>query len=352
MEGAQDQRRGRPTTSGGCNRKTARPANKEETALRWSCYRGSSGHLLQLAVEGRRGRGCPIDTVDHVADISSATAVLLDSRWQAEEAGGSDVVKCYPYSCGGRYRFDFPTNISSTRSTLTISSVSRVTPFNMETKWTCNPCSRSFRTVCDKLQVYAKSQNPSCTVNENTGSGGMPSVTVTCSTSKVYPEAKCSFYRTTNGGNSIKIIKTPVYSHITIPATASTPVYYKSRCSVSVSVQELGEGTHSFLGYIYPDVTGGSSMVNGSSTDKTVTLSFPQVSHSCLTSMEQGYFIGKSTRCTCRATSDGYPRGSAQWYKGGQTVGSNGDLDITYNKNSESVIYPPTNLKKFFFLMK
>ncbi|GFR60900.1 neural cell adhesion molecule 1 [Elysia marginata] len=55
--------------------------------------------------------------------------------------------------------------------------------------------------------------------------------------------------------------------------------------------------------------------------------------------MEQGYFIGKSARCTCRATSDGYPRGSAQWYKGDQPVGTNGDLDITYNKNNPEQVY-------------
>ncbi|GFS05748.1 neural cell adhesion molecule 1 [Elysia marginata] len=143
----------------------------------------------------------------------------------------------------------------------------------------------------------------------------------------------------TSGGNLVEITETPVYSHTPIPATATTPVYYSSQCSVRVSVEELGEGTHSFVGYIYPDVTGGKNMMNGSPADKDVTLSFPQVSHSCLTNMEQGYFIGKSARCTCRATSDGYPRGSAQWYKGDQPVGTNGDLDITYNKNNPEQVY-------------
>ncbi|GFS08190.1 hypothetical protein ElyMa_004750700, partial [Elysia marginata] len=135
------------------------------------------------------------------------------------------------------------------------------------------------------------------------------------------------------GHNTVRITETPDYSHTTIPATATTPVYYRSQFSVSVSVQELGKGTHLFLVYIYPDVTGGQRLVIPTTPGKTVTLSFPQVSQSCLTNMEQGYFIGKSARCTCRATSDGYPRGSAQWYKGDQTVGSNGELDITYNKN-------------------
>ena len=71
-------------------------------------------------------------------------------------------------------------------------------------------------------------------------------------------------------GNSMKIPTNPVYSHT---PTGDTPVYYRSQCSVSVPVQELGEGTHSFTGYIYPGVTGRSSGVNGIPADKTVNLS-------------------------------------------------------------------------------
>ena len=40
-------------------------------------------------------------------------------------------------------------------------------------------------------------------------------------------------------GNAMGITTNPVYSH---PETGETPVYYRSQCSVSVSVQELGEG--------------------------------------------------------------------------------------------------------------
>ncbi|GFS13286.1 hypothetical protein ElyMa_001393000, partial [Elysia marginata] len=200
--------------------------------------------------------------------------------WQAAETGDTVLVRCAPTGCDGIYSSDFPTTINSTRSTLTIPSVSRVTPFNMETKWTCSPCSGGYRTVCDKLQAYAKPENPSCALSESTRNGTITSVTVTCSTSKVYPEAKCSFYRTKNGGPSVKVNNDPVCSHTAIPATATTPVYYSSQCSVIVPVEELGEGTHSFLGYIYPDVIGGEYMVYGSTTDKTVTLNSVQIASS------------------------------------------------------------------------
>ena len=77
-------------------------------------------------------------------------------------------------------------------------------------------------------------------------------------------------YLHSQGGNSVNIITNPVYSHT---ETGGTPVYYRSQCSVSVSVQELGEGTHSFTGYIYPSVTGDPAKVTGTPADKTVTLS-------------------------------------------------------------------------------
>ena len=72
------------------------------------------------------------------------------------------------------------------------------------------------------------------------------------------------------GGNSVEILTNPVYSHT---ETGDTPVYYRSQCSVSVSVQELGEGRHSFTGYIYPGVTGDPAKVTGTPADESVTLS-------------------------------------------------------------------------------
>ena len=62
---------------------------------------------------------------------------------------------------------------------------------------------------------------------------------------------------------------TQSYSH---RPTGESPVYYRSSCSVSVSVEDLGEGTHSFQGYIYPGVTGGKSLVMPIKPEKTVTV--------------------------------------------------------------------------------
>ncbi|GFS18864.1 hypothetical protein ElyMa_003273900 [Elysia marginata] len=85
-------------------------------------------------------------------DVNTAgCSVATVARWRA---GETILVICNYNVCGGLYSSDFPTTISPTRSTLTIPNVSRVTPFNMETQWTCNPCYRGYFTVCDKLQIF------------------------------------------------------------------------------------------------------------------------------------------------------------------------------------------------------
>ena len=71
------------------------------------------------------------------------------------------------------------------------------------------------------------------------------------------------------GGDRINITDKASNSQ---PLPGVSPVYYSSSCSVSVSVSELGEGTHSFQGYIYPEVTGGGTLVNVIEASKTVTL--------------------------------------------------------------------------------
>ena len=62
---------------------------------------------------------------------------------------------------------------------------------------------------------------------------------------------------------------------------------------------------------------------------------FSQASHSCRPQAVQGYFL-ESTTCTCSLISDGHPRGTAQWYKRGQLVGSSGSLVVSRDKSSES----------------
>ncbi|GFO36324.1 hypothetical protein PoB_006282900 [Plakobranchus ocellatus] len=123
----------------------------------------------------------------------------MKMEWFVDNYTNRRILGCSNAGCGGFFRDIF----SSTDfgSTLTISKVSRTVPtqFSMETRWTCRFCNGPEVTACNMLDIYAKPENPSCTVRENTAvPGDIESVTVSCSTTKVYPGAKCSFERRAN----------------------------------------------------------------------------------------------------------------------------------------------------------
>ncbi|GFR59157.1 hypothetical protein ElyMa_005379500, partial [Elysia marginata] len=72
---------------------------------------------------------------------------------------------------------------------------------------------------------------------------------------------------------------------------------------------------------------------------RTLSAGFPGVLNYCIPSLVDGYFQGNSSRCICNTTSDGYPRGAARWYNGHQQVGTDGVLDIAYDKNGPVQVY-------------
>ena len=78
--------------------------------------------------------------------------------WSADiDTVTSTVATCQDNVCGVFPAYSNYLTISNLGSTLTINSVSRSDPFNMETRWTC-VCGRAQNTdtVCGKLQVYGQ----------------------------------------------------------------------------------------------------------------------------------------------------------------------------------------------------
>ena len=74
--------------------------------------------------------------------------------------GSREVAQCRrSLGCFGLDSSIFVTLNSAGRSTLTINSVSRTDPFNMEVKWTCRSCFGDLGTVCNKLEVYGESKH-------------------------------------------------------------------------------------------------------------------------------------------------------------------------------------------------
>ncbi|KAK3798993.1 hypothetical protein RRG08_050229 [Elysia crispata] len=200
----------------------------------------------------------------------------------------------------------------------------------MTSKITCDPAQEDWEVLeCNKLQVYALPDRPQCTVTEGTEYGSITSVNISCLTSKVYPKAMCSFYDI-NDGSPVGITESPDYTHT---ETGGTPVYYRSQCSVSVPVADLGEGTHRFQAYIYPNVTGGKKLVEAVTLNATVNLTMPKASHRCFPEAIEGRFPGNLIHCNCSLTSDGYPRGIAKWYKGNEMVKNVSDGVLVVTKN-------------------
>ncbi|KAK3783369.1 hypothetical protein RRG08_052872 [Elysia crispata] len=91
-------------------------------------------------------------------------------------------------------------------------------------------------TACDKLEIYALPESPSCTVSEDTESGDIKSVNVSCSTSKVYPKARCRFYNATDRASRYEHLtysgdESMLYTHGTSRSITrlTHSVRYKSR---------------------------------------------------------------------------------------------------------------------------
>ncbi|KAK3703499.1 hypothetical protein RRG08_002117 [Elysia crispata] len=164
------------------------------------------------------------------------------------------------------------------------------------------------------------------------------SVNLTCFTGRVFPAAKCSFEMKRDSGMFVPLTAQPSYSHA---ATGESPVHYSSGCSVIVPVGDLGEGTLRFRGFIYPDVTGGKSLVNATGIAESLTLALPRASHSCPPSMVEDYLCGKSSVCNCTLVSPGNPRGRAVWYMPdtARPLTADGAMVVTYDINKPAPHY-------------
>lgn len=159
-------------------------------------------------------------------------------------------------------------------------------------------------------------------------------VRMQCETLKIYPEAMCKFYRKTDGGAAVPITTTLSYSH----SYDSSALYYKSISGITFRVSELGEGTHTFHAYCFPNVTGGLEMVNMTSAATAVKLSFPRVSHSCPPKLLDDYLCGRLVTCNCTLESAGRPRGDAVWVNMAEET-LPGPLTLTYNSSMPNVLY-------------
>ena len=129
--------------------------------LKAQCY-------LQFFVHDFTSTACDPVQEGHSANLTCTARAencmnVFKMTWQADDR---KVGACTSSLCGSLYtsRDKFKTSISAINdnsnfitSTMTITNVSRISPFNMETQWACAICADREVLECNKLQVYGTS---------------------------------------------------------------------------------------------------------------------------------------------------------------------------------------------------
>ncbi|KAK3780684.1 hypothetical protein RRG08_015474 [Elysia crispata] len=196
-------------------------------------------------------------TITCAADLSSCPHTFL-MKWTEDSR---ELASCTYETCGGSFKklYGIDVKMVETGSILTLQNMTRVSPL-LHSQWGCEFCGGSQLGISGFV-IYVKPVNPKCSLIEDLDpeSGKVKAVTVTCSTKRIFPAAKCSFERRTDGGEPVIITTSYDTKHI---PTSEEPVYFKSRCSVTVSAEQLGEGRHTFNGYMYPDIPDGKTLAN------------------------------------------------------------------------------------------
>ena len=123
---------------------------------------------LQYSVHAFTSTACDPVQEGHSATLTCTARAencmnVFKMTWQADDR---KVVACTSSLCGSLYtsRDKFKTSISAINdnnnfitSTMKITNVSRISPFNMETQWACAICADWKFLECNKLQIYGRS---------------------------------------------------------------------------------------------------------------------------------------------------------------------------------------------------
>ncbi|CAL1532938.1 unnamed protein product, partial [Lymnaea stagnalis] len=180
-------------------------------------------------------------------------------------------------------------------------------------------------------------------------------LSLSCSSWRVYPEAKCDYYVSINGRKmDLKLITT--YSNVELPGLY---IYFNSTCSVFISKLNLSPGAYTINVTMYPNVTGTTSDISyGQHTSLSLKLEHPSVIlRDCPEYVEDKTEI----QCECYLNDAGTSNSSTKWTDAyGNRLTESSVLTFTANKlippdyhckssnllgwESNSVSYRPTLL--------
>ncbi|XP_005107194.2 uncharacterized protein LOC101849877 [Aplysia californica] len=178
-------------------------------------------------------------------------------------------------------------------------------------------------------------------------SGDNSSVSLTCETDRVYPQALCQFYwKLLAGGPVGRIDNTDVqYSHTAVRSSSVT--YYRSTCNQTVPLSSLQAGDITFTVNMYPEFPGSDTTYGTTNVGSpvSITLSYPTVTiTSCpvvvksADNYKSGYIReGATFTCQCNLANSGNPTGAIVWLNSaGHTVSTRNLLRSDVAKSGES----------------
>ncbi|BFZ25391.1 hypothetical protein BsWGS_28430 [Bradybaena similaris] len=164
------------------------------------------------------------------------------------------------------------------------------------------------------LQVYVKTQKPTCQDPTFVTIGSETHLQVTCASERVYPAGNCNF---TSKGLPSNIIPVITFHNT---ASSSSPGDYKTQCNWSIPLLGVEPTLVQVKVEVYPELRKWVEVASAySQWTQPLVLDFPRVrlGSSCEfgSSVRNGYILqGTVATCRCELSSEGSPPGFAQWF--------------------------------------
>ncbi|XP_059143046.1 uncharacterized protein LOC131930528 [Physella acuta] len=156
------------------------------------------------------------------------------------------------------------------------------------------------------LNVYAKPIQISCASSHLESSS--TNTTLSCRTEQIFPELLCVFF----SKNQVLANASIMYENLNV--TVGTSRYYTSTCNITIDLNKLGQGQHTFSATLYPNVTSGLQYgVNSSTVYVNLTLAKAVLDPSC-PGVTDYIKVGASSVCRCNRSSVGNPPGRVEWF--------------------------------------
>ncbi|KAK0069173.1 hypothetical protein Bpfe_001355, partial [Biomphalaria pfeifferi] len=183
----------------------------------------------------------------------------------------------------------------------------------------------------DDVSFIAKAEGVKCYDTKLTNNN--KNISVSCMTSKIYPEAHCNF---------------GVYGHVSYQhfQYSNTVDYYQSNCTWTSSLNNFQIGNNTLDVSFYPNITNDTNFATNLMLSFQFSLPNILLSNECFNSSNivHGYIKpGVTAVCVCYIDNIGYPPASLKW-----TNSSNLNLGTFLNNSATSLTIEPFSSKETY----